>query len=145
MLLDGAALAAADPRPWRPRRLRLLKSTMLSLSSVVVVRTDVVVATLLDGAVLVAALARPRLCSKAWKLLSLSSGAVVVVGTDVADTGVMDDVVTVAEVLRPSLKLLSPSNVAGVGSRYGSCGSYAYGQCNACCSKKMATEEEEKK
>ena len=74
------------------------------------------VATLLDGAVLVAALARPRLWSKAWKLLSLSSGAVVVVGTDVADTGIMDGVVTVAEVLRSSLKLLSPSNVAGVGT-----------------------------
>ena len=43
MLLDGAALAAADPRPWRPWRLRLLKSTMLNLSNVVVVGTDVVV------------------------------------------------------------------------------------------------------
>ncbi|KAG2332297.1 hypothetical protein Bca52824_003477 [Brassica carinata] len=29
--------------------------------------------------------------------------------------------------------------------RCGCCGSYAYGQCSACCSKKMATEEGEKK
>ncbi|CAH2058558.1 unnamed protein product [Thlaspi arvense] len=29
--------------------------------------------------------------------------------------------------------------------RYGCCGSYVFGQCSACCSKKMATEEENKK
>ncbi|KAH0882014.1 hypothetical protein HID58_058110 [Brassica napus] len=49
-------------------------------------------------------------------LLNLSKGAVVAVDTDVAESAIMDGAATVAHVLKRRLKLLSPNNVADVGT-----------------------------
>ena len=74
----------------------------------------------MDGAATVVPDNNPR---RPWKpkllmptLLNLSKGAVVAVDTDVAESAVMDGAATVAHVLKRRLKLLSPNNVADVGT-----------------------------